>query len=289
METVVVVAWEVRPGAAVKAGECLVTVETAKATTEVLAPCDGWLVEIVCEVGQEVPVGAVLGHLSDSAATAEEMTVVAPTAAATPDPPRGAFPAAPSATTPFPGARLIASPLARRTAAAAQIALDGITGTGPHGRIKARDVHAALRNRQDFSATTAGAAVRETELRPHSAAPRSAGTTDPILLLHGFGADRTTWRQVIPVLRAQLPGTDIIALDLPGHGRETSMAAVSLEEIVFHLADRVAAIGLEEAHLVGHSLGGAAAIALTSIGRLAVRSLTLIAPGGSDRKSMMAS
>ena len=39
--------------------------------------------------------------------------------------------------------RIIASPLARRIAADRNIALDGITGSGPYGRILRRDVESA--------------------------------------------------------------------------------------------------------------------------------------------------
>ena len=61
METVVVLEWAVAPGAAVKAGDTVVTVETAKAATEIAAPADGFLTEIRFDAGQEAPVGVVLG------------------------------------------------------------------------------------------------------------------------------------------------------------------------------------------------------------------------------------
>ncbi|WP_185805467.1 2-oxo acid dehydrogenase subunit E2, partial [Achromobacter denitrificans] len=60
----------------------------------------------------------------------------APAAAQTPAP-------APAASTPVPGGRLFASPLARRLAAQWHVDLLGVTGTGPHGRIVRRDVEAA--------------------------------------------------------------------------------------------------------------------------------------------------
>ncbi|MBN9551015.1 MAG: alpha/beta fold hydrolase, partial [Alphaproteobacteria bacterium] len=50
--------------------------------------------------------------------------------------------------------------------------------------------------------------------------------------------------------------------------------------IAFALSDRLEAIGVRDAHLAGHSLGGAAALALARLGRLSVRSVTLFAPGG---------
>src|SRR5262249_51777947 len=99
----------------------------------------------------------------------------------------------------------------------------------------------------------------------------------PIVLLHGFGADRSVWRQVLPLL-----GSDVeaIALDLPGHGSSAAQAATSVHDLAQFISDRLEADGIERAHVVGHSLGGATALALTAIGRVAVQSLTLLAPGG---------
>jgi pyruvate dehydrogenase E2 component (dihydrolipoamide acetyltransferase) len=76
------------------------------------------------------------------------------------------------------------------------------------------------------------------------------------------------------------PDVTTVSLDLPGHGAEAARPAKSIEEIAFALSDQLEAMGVRDAHLVGHSLGGAAALALTRIGRLTVRSVTLLAPGG---------
>ncbi|MBN9549961.1 MAG: lipoyl domain-containing protein, partial [Alphaproteobacteria bacterium] len=61
MEAVLVVAWAAKPGDPVKAGDLIVTVETAKAATEIEADRDGWLADIFFTEGQVAPVGAVLG------------------------------------------------------------------------------------------------------------------------------------------------------------------------------------------------------------------------------------
>jgi pyruvate dehydrogenase E2 component (dihydrolipoamide acetyltransferase) len=73
----------------------------------------------------------------------------------------------------------------------------------------------------------------------------------------------------------------VYALDLPGHG--TSSKDVG-DGSVGVLADAVPgvldAIGAERAHLVGHSLGGAVAVAATAADPRRIGSLTLIAPSG---------
>jgi pimeloyl-ACP methyl ester carboxylesterase len=283
MESVLVIGWAVKSGDPVKAGDLLVTVETAKAATEIEADRDGWLAQIFFAEGQEAPVGAVLGTIADEKPTVGEKPIagqsasIAPTTAtaAQPNPREPVASEAPSSTRP-PGSRAIASPLARRLAAAAGLDLATISGSGPHGRIKKRDIDAALAarsNEHDGAAQRTPAAVQASPV----AMPALARQTAPVVLIHGFGADSSVWRQVVPLLG---PGIETISLDLPGHGAEATRPAGNIEEIAFLLSDRLEDMGVGNAHLVGHSLGGAAALALARLGRLAVRSVTLLAPGG---------
>lgn len=292
METVVVLDWAAAPGDAVRAGQVIVTVETAKAATEIEAESDGFLAEIRFAQGQEAPIGAVLGMISDqppvpaampdappiampdappaalSAVAPAAMPAVAPAAmpdaapaqAGTPRWVAGALPA---------GARVVASPLARRIAAAAGVSSAGVSGTGPGGRIKRRDVDAALK------ASRARPAATPTAMQ--AAAPGGGVAAVPLVLLHGFGADQTSWRQVLPLLPAEMP---TFTPDLPGHGARAAEPALSLDDLALAMSDRLEAAGIAACHLVGHSLGGAVALALTSLGRVAVRSLTLLAPAG---------
>ncbi len=279
MESVLILAWAARPGDEVKTGDLLVTVETAKAATEIEADRDGWLAEILFPEGTEAPVGAVLGTLSDTRTEVADKTAYAATADADGD--AGASPAGPAASGSASGSRaqrVVASPLARRIARAEGLDLSGVHGTGPHGRIKQRDVKTALAER----AGTASRPIQETRgAHPAQAAfvspARQPRQADPVVLLHGFAADRTAWRQVLPLLPADM---ETVALDLPGHGSEAASPAASIEDLALALSDRLDALGIARAHLVGHSLGGAAALQLAAIGRVAVRSMTLFAPGG---------
>jgi pyruvate dehydrogenase E2 component (dihydrolipoamide acetyltransferase) len=97
-------------------------------------------------------------------------------------------------------------------------------------------------------------------------------------LLHGFGADLNTWMFTQPAL-AQ--GRRVIALDLPGHGgsgKEVGGADPGhFADIVEHAAD---ALGIERAHLVGHSMGGGIAACLALRRRERVATLSLIAAAG---------
>lgn len=274
MEAVLVIAWAVKPGDPVKAGDLIVTVETAKAATEIEADRDGWLAEIFFAEGQEAPVGAVLGTIADEKSVPARQPPAAQATAA--EASRAPGPAHTPTSANQTGSRAIASPLARRLAAAAGLDLATISGSGPRGRIKKRDIDArlaALANEHDGMVQRTPAAIQT----PSVAAPALARQAVPVVLIHGFGADRSVWRQVVPLLGL---GIETISLDLPGHGSETTRTASTIEEIAFLLSDQLEAMGVGNAHIVGHSLGGAAALALTRFGRLAVRSVTLLAPGG---------
>jgi pimeloyl-ACP methyl ester carboxylesterase len=292
MDTVVVLEWAVPLGGAVKAGDTIVTVETAKAATEVEAPSDGYLVEICFEPGQEAPVGAVLGKIGESpdaaAPTAEAPdALAAANGAAAPVP--AATPAVPAHETgaaalleELRACRRIATPLARRVAQELGVDLAHVTGTGPHGRIKRGDVDAAARDaaakaRADSRPVAPASMARPSEV-PRLAAPALDGPArDPIVLLHGFGADRASWRPLAGLLDRDHP---LVMLELPGHGQAAPRTIASVEDLAFAVAEQLREKGIETAHVVGHSLGGAVAITLADLGLVAPRSLGLIAPGG---------
>jgi pyruvate dehydrogenase E2 component (dihydrolipoamide acetyltransferase) len=268
MESVLVVAWAAKPGDRVKKGDLLVTVETAKAATEVGAEHDGWLLDIKYVEGTEAPVGAVLGSLADSESEVSALPAATPVTTAGAHPASTAAPAAPTKALD----RVVASPLARRIAQAAELDLRAISGTGPRGRIKRRDVDAFLSRMRESKAPD-----RINAVQPGSTSGARTLPAETIVLIHGFGADKTSWRQVLPLLPASY---ETIALDLPGHGSEAGNSAQDISEIALSLSDRLEALGVTQAHLVGHSLGGAAVLQLAAIGRIAVRSVTLLAPGG---------
>lgn len=58
MDEATVIAWHRAPGERFRKGEALYQVETEKVTSEVEAPCDGTLLEILAPVDSIVPVRA---------------------------------------------------------------------------------------------------------------------------------------------------------------------------------------------------------------------------------------
>jgi pyruvate dehydrogenase E2 component (dihydrolipoamide acetyltransferase) len=155
--------WLKNEGDQVKSGDVIAEIETDKATMEVEAVDEGTLGKIVVAAGTaDVPVNEVIAVLLEegedksaigdakappkAAAQAPEKAAAKP-APATAQPPTPAAPAPrPAAAAPAGGkgpGGVFASPLARRLAKQNGIDLSRIQGSGPHGRIIARDVEGA--------------------------------------------------------------------------------------------------------------------------------------------------
>jgi pyruvate dehydrogenase E2 component (dihydrolipoamide acetyltransferase) len=160
--------WLKKEGDKVKSGDVIAEIETDKATMEVEAVDEGTLAKILVPEGtQDVAVNEVIAVLagdgedvkSAGAGAADAPPKPAPAAAAPaaakpvagPAPAQPTAPAAPAAApqaaAPAPQsnghARIFSSPLARRLAKEAGIELGRINGSGPHGRVIARDVEEA--------------------------------------------------------------------------------------------------------------------------------------------------
>jgi 2-oxoglutarate dehydrogenase E2 component (dihydrolipoamide succinyltransferase) len=76
--------WLRPPGEAVRKGEPLVEIETDKVTSELEAPADGVLAEVLVAEGQTVPVGQVLARIATSGEGALQGAPLAPPAAGSP-------------------------------------------------------------------------------------------------------------------------------------------------------------------------------------------------------------
>ncbi|MGB5934331.1 MAG: alpha/beta fold hydrolase [Ornithinimicrobium sp.] len=82
----------------------------------------------------------------------------------------------------------------------------------------------------------------------------------PVVLLHGFPQDHTTWNAVVAHLGAA--GLRTLALEQRGYGQHNAPRDVSRYSLNVLAADVLAmldAAGVERAHVVGHDWGGAVA------------------------------
>lgn len=104
------------------------------------------------------------------------------------------------------------------------------------------------------------------------------GAGAPIVLVHGFGADLNAWMFNQPALAER---RRVVALDLPGHGGSAKeVGAGDAAAFAAAVADALAALEIERCHLVGHSMGGAIAVAAAQRMAQRIASLTLIASAG---------
>jgi pyruvate dehydrogenase E2 component (dihydrolipoamide acetyltransferase) len=100
----------------------------------------------------------------------------------------------------------------------------------------------------------------------------------PVVLAHGFGGDLNTWMFNQPALA---DGRRVYALDLPGHGGSSKdVGDGSLDVLDDVLGGFMASLGIERAHLAGHSRGGAVALARALARPETVASVTLLASAG---------
>ncbi len=176
--------WLKKEGDKIKSGDVIAEIETDKATMEYEATDEGTLAKIVVPEGtQDVAVNSVIAVMAVEGEDAKAAGAAAPKAAppvakpvekpveakAAAAPPADAKksepapdkPAAPAASA---GGRVFASPLAKRLAKEAGVDLSRVSGSGPHGRVIARDIEDAK----------AGKGLRAPSGVPAAAAPGAA-------------------------------------------------------------------------------------------------------------------
>lgn len=109
-------------------------------------------------------------------------------------------------------------------------------------------------------------------------ARKGASNGVPVLFIHGFGGDLDNWLFNIDAVGEKSP---VIALDLPGHGQSTArLPGTSIEALAGFVARFMDVLGVGQAHLVGHSIGGAIAAQMALDHASRVASVALIASAG---------
>lgn len=269
--------WHVAEGDHVAKGAALFDIETDKAAMEVEAPATGRLHTITASPGDKVAVGTVIAliyaegevvadRVAAPAATVEH--IVAP-------PPKSAestvvvLPAEAASN----GVR--ATPAARAAARQAGIEIGDVQGTGPLGRIQRDDVRALLDAEPKPVSAPAHWIPQFGKL--HISLRKGRGI--PLVLLHGLTADSQSWA---PLERLLSPDRPLIRIDLPGHGRSPHRRLRSFADLARMVVEAFdeATGGHDSVHLLGHSLGGALALAIADIRPRRTASLALIAPAG---------
>ncbi len=160
MEEGTVSQWLKKEGDEVKAGEAILEITTDKLTNEVVSEHDGVLLKIVAQEGDDIPVKGLLAYIGQPGEQVGD-GAAAPAAAAAPEaaPAAAAAPAAPAAApvADASGKRIRISPFARKLATGMGVDYSTLTGSGPSGRIVAKDIYAAAEAQKAAPAAAAAA------------------------------------------------------------------------------------------------------------------------------------
>lgn len=273
--------WHAAEGDVVTKGAALFDIETDKAAMEVEAPATGRLHGVTAQPGDRVAVGTTVALIFAEGEAVPDMPAPAKVAAADTPPPPAAAPPAPSTPSADPKPATAetsaprATPAARAAARSGGVALGSVHGTGPLGRIQRSDVETHLAQTRPSGPTPASWSPQSGPLH----VSHRKGEGRPLVLLHGFTADSQSWAAFERSLGATRP---LIRIDLPAHGkspRRRIAGFADLARMVVEAFDE-ATRDLPAVDLLGHSLGGALAIALADIRPRRVASLSLIAPAG---------
>ena len=200
-----IVEWLKQPGDRVERGESVLVVESDKADMDVESFEAGFLGAVLLPAGGTAPVGETIGLVVGTEAELAELkangpatpAASAPAASPAPAPAPAAAPASEPAAAPAPapvavaappapastnghGGRVVASPRAKKLAQQLGVQLEGLRGSGPHGRLIAADVErAAGRTPTAPSAVPAGTLPAAQAAAP-AVAPLPAAVAAPV-------------------------------------------------------------------------------------------------------------
>jgi pimeloyl-ACP methyl ester carboxylesterase len=286
-----VAVWHVGEGDEVVKGAALFDIETDKAAMEVESPATGRLLGVRARPGDKVAVGAVVALIyadGEDLGTAPAAVAEAPpiaTAAEGLQPVEVILPkldmdrshSTPAIRQAADQGAVRATPAARATARKAAVAIADVPGTGPLGRVQRDDVAAWL-DASTEATPLAAPSVWAAQTGPLHISTRK-GTGTPLVLIHGFTADSQSWA---PLEKFIGPARALIRIDLPGHGRSPLRRLTGFADLARMIVEAFDDVtgGFENVHLLGHSLGGALALAVADIRAHRVASLSLIAPAG---------
>jgi pimeloyl-ACP methyl ester carboxylesterase len=94
------------------------------------------------------------------------------------------------------------------------------------------------------------------------------------VFIHGAGMDHTVW--VLPARYFARHDVNVLAIDLPGHGRSGGAALGTIEEMADWIVRVLDGLGVESASLIGHSMGSLVAFDTARRHGERVRSLALV-------------
>lgn len=269
MEEGVVIDWPLAIGGAVEKGDIVLVIESEKAEVEIEAPASGVLRHIYIEAGETVPCGTLLAAITDG--IDEPFDTDAFHAAEDHPEARGEVglqvtgSSAEKAqiSSPEKSSRKPIAPAARALARKLGMDPEKIPGTGPSGRVTKQDVEAYAKARESLFQVDQGVSLEVL----------TSGAGDPVLLLPGLGTDASAFARQAPLLAERFA---VHGINPRGVGLSDAPESESYD--VAQTASDAAAICSGEVHIIGASLGAAAALELALDHPERVKTLTLITP-----------
>uniref|UniRef100_A0A5B7AKN6 Dihydrolipoamide acetyltransferase component of pyruvate dehydrogenase complex n=1 Tax=Davidia involucrata TaxID=16924 RepID=A0A5B7AKN6_DAVIN len=226
-----IVSWVRSEGDKLSKGESVVVVESDKADMDVETFYDGYLAAIMVEEGGVAAVGSAIALLaetedeiaeakskassssspssspatSDSPPPALEKTVEAGAADSAPSPPTPVVKATVAASSVHPasegGKRIVASPYAKKLAKDLMVDLSGVAGSGPMGRIVAKDVEAAAAAGSAAVSTTAAEVPKPSGAKVAASPGIELGTVVPFTTMQGAVSRNMVESLAVPTFR----------------------------------------------------------------------------------------
>jgi pyruvate dehydrogenase E2 component (dihydrolipoamide acetyltransferase) len=238
-----IVSWVKSPGDKIEKGETVVIVESDKADMDVESFYEGYLATIVVSAGEVAPVGEAIALIAETEAeieTAKQQAVgsakSSPTATTAPQQTEQTAPVAiaiqpdteQNGSSKTGSSRIVASPRARKLAKELKVDLDTLKGSGPHGRIVAEDVEAAVgKASQPTIASTAPviAPVTQTDI-PSASAPTKPATP-------AISTAPTAVGQVVPLntLQNAVARNMVASLQIPTYRVGYTITTDSLDKL----------------------------------------------------------
>ena len=96
-----------------------------------------------------------------------------------------------------------------------------------------------------------------------------------LVLIHGAGGSHLSW----PADLRRLGGWNVLAVDLPGHGRSGGLSQQSIQRYAAQLVDFLAEVNVHQTILVGQSMGGAIALQMALENPALAAGLSLVSTG----------
>jgi len=264
-----VVAWPFPLGTRVERGAIVLVIESEKAEVEIEATASGFFRHVYVAVDETVPCGTLLGAITETPDESFDADAFR-RAHDRPEAPR-AVPVQANAARPAPSpaagapsaVRKAIAPAARARARELGIDVARVSGSGPGGRVTREDVDAFAARERDRVEVAPGVALE---------AP-AIGQGDPVVLLPGFGTDVAAFARQTPAL-----ATAYRVIGVNPRGVAGSDAPAGPAYDVAQMATDAGHCFAGAVHVIGASLGAAAAIELALAHPERVRSLVLITP-----------